>query len=253
MSNVPSVTTNQRLASRDRPKRTPIMYQSWIDLLFLHWKIPVDLIEPHLPKGLFVDTFDGDAFIGVVPFFMRNIRFRGTPSVPWVSNFLELNVRTYVHDGKGTAGVWFLSLDCNQPIAVWTARTVFHLPYQHARMTATKPTSSTVDYHSVRADQKERNKKSSFHYSYVGEPRYAQPETLEFFLAERYVLFSQTRSGQLYSGRVYHSPYPLHDVDVSNVETDLMELNSLPPLSRPYDHAIGSKAVHVDVFQLEKC
>lgn len=253
MASAPQVTTDQRLALRNRPTRTPIMYQSWIDLLFLHWRIPAEIIVPHIPDGLFVDTFDGDAFIGVVPFFMKNIRFRGTPSVPWVSNFLELNVRTYVHDGNGTAGVWFLSLDCNQPIAVWTARTVFHLPYEHARMSATKPNKSTIDYHSVRNNQRDRNRKSSFNYTYRGEPRFAEPGTLEFFLAERYVLFSQNRNGTLSSGRVYHTPYPLCDVEVTTAETDLMELNSLPVPTRPFDHAIGSRGVHVDVFPLQRC
>nr|WP_256199118.1 DUF2071 domain-containing protein [Verrucomicrobium spinosum] len=122
------------------------MYQTWSHLLFLHWEWDAAAIQRTLPSGLHVDTFGGSAWVGLVPFFMRNIRPRYLPAVPWVSYFLELNVRTYVHDDEGRPGVWFYSLDCNQPLAVWTAQTFFHLPYQHARMTAEFGTGKEIHY-----------------------------------------------------------------------------------------------------------
>jgi hypothetical protein len=129
-------TLNQRLAHRDKPSAFPVMRQRWSRLLFLHWPMEPDVIQATLPPGLTVDTFDGRAWIGVVPFFMERIRPVFCPPVPGISWFLELNVRTYVHNEQGNSGVWFYSLDCNQPLAVEIARRLFHLPYQHAEMKA---------------------------------------------------------------------------------------------------------------------
>jgi uncharacterized protein YqjF (DUF2071 family) len=119
--------------------------QRWRDLLFLHWRVPVSTVQRTLPEGLTVDTFDGDAWVGIVPFAMQGVRPRFFPPVPWLSWFLELNVRTYVLDAQGVPGVWFHSLDCDQPVAVEIARRCFHLPYMHARMRATRM-GSVVDY-----------------------------------------------------------------------------------------------------------
>ncbi|MFG0295490.1 MAG: YqjF family protein, partial [Maioricimonas sp. JB045] len=126
---MPQPTPEQRLQLRERPPCRPVMYQSWQELLFLHWRIDTDIIQRTLPAGLHVDTCDGAAWLGVVPFLMRNIRPWWFCSVPGISNFLELNLRTYVCDDAGRPGVWFYSLDASQPLAVWAARTFFHLPY----------------------------------------------------------------------------------------------------------------------------
>ncbi|RYD26824.1 MAG: DUF2071 domain-containing protein, partial [Verrucomicrobiaceae bacterium] len=129
-------TDDLRLEMRVRPAGRPVMFQRWSGLLFLHWRMNPEEIQRRLPHGLHVDTFGGKAWVGVVPFFMERIRPVGIPAVPWLSWFLELNVRTYVYDDKGRPGVWFFSLDCNQPVAVEFARKIFHLPYQHAAMNA---------------------------------------------------------------------------------------------------------------------
>ena len=228
------------------------MYQSWNDLLFLHWRVEPHEIQRRLPKGLYVDCFDSCAFLGLVPFFMRNIRFRGTPSTPWLSNFLELNVRTYVFDENGRPGVWFLSLDCNQPFAVWAARTLFHLPYQHATMRSRLQNGRTIDYCSQRSTRKKSETVSHFTYSFQNDVSYAQPGTIEFFLAERYLLFAVNRRKQILVGQVHHTPYPLCNVETQRVQTDLFELNGFPSNQRPFDHVIGSRGVDVEVFALEK-
>ena len=139
-------TLNQRLAACDHPAGFAVMRQRWSGLLFLHWPVDAAMIAERLPAGLQVDTFDGRAWIGVVPFFMGSIRPVGLPPVPWLSWFMELNVRTYVHDSEGNPGVWFFSLDCNQPVAVEIARRAFRLPYQHARMHSVRE-GSRVRYH----------------------------------------------------------------------------------------------------------
>src|SRR5437763_5271452 len=134
-----------RLAAREPNARRPqVIYQRWESLLFLHWRLPAARIQATLPQELTVDTFNGDAFIGVVPFFMRNVRPVGLPTMPWISDFQELNVRTYVFDPNGTPGVWFYSLDCNQPLAVIAARALTGLEYRNAEMSAM--TGEFIDY-----------------------------------------------------------------------------------------------------------
>jgi uncharacterized protein YqjF (DUF2071 family) len=114
-----------------------VMAQIWHDLLFAHWPVPQAVLRPRIPAQLAVDTFDGQGWLGVVPFRMSGVRLRGTPRVPWLSAFPELNVRTYVvADGK--PGVWFFSLDAGNAIAVAIARAWFHLPYFRARMSMSR-------------------------------------------------------------------------------------------------------------------
>src|SRR4029450_6385677 len=123
-----------------RPWPTPhspwIMAQTWHDLLFAHWPLPVDDVRRVVPAVLPLDTFDGQAWIGVVPFRMTGVRPRAVPPLPWLSAFPELNVRTYVTlDGK--PGVYFFSLDAGNRLAVVTARLTYFLPYFHAHMAVT--------------------------------------------------------------------------------------------------------------------
>jgi uncharacterized protein YqjF (DUF2071 family) len=184
------------------------MYQSWRDLLFLHWEWDADDIQRSLPSGLRVDRHDGRCYLGVVPFKMRRVRPRFVPPMPGVSDFLELNFRTYAYDASGTPGVWFYSLDANQRLAVAVARRFFHLPYHWARMR-------------VDADR----------YRAIGSERRAQPGSLEFFLLERYVLFAETKRG-LQPGRVHHEPYPFRDVELFEWDEGLFSLNGFEPPRR---------------------
>lgn len=237
----------QRLVVRERPVRSAAMFQTWSQLLFLHWRWDAEAIQRTLPAGLTVDTFDGSAWLGIVPFFMRNIRPRFCPCVPWVSNFLELNVRTYVFDANGRPGVWFYSLDCNQPVAVWTARTFFHLPYQHSRMNALIPSAGMVDYTNHRKGDK---KPSRFCYTLSKETMEAQPGSLEFFLVERYLLHSSTPRG-LRCGQVHHAPYQVAKADMSAWDTRVLHLNGFTEPSRAPDHVCGSPGVDVSIFALQ--
>ena len=194
-----------------------------------------------------MDTWEDEAWIGVVPFLMDAIRPRFCPALPWISYFRELNVRTYVHDTEGRPGVWFFSLDCDQPLAVWTARTFFHLPYQHARLEVSHPQRDRVEYSWQRRGTSEAG---TFEYCFHGTPEPAAPGTLEFFLAERYRLFAAHPSGQIFQGRVHHTPYPLQPVEVTQWDNRLLALNGLPAPARAPDHAIGSRGVRVTVHAL---
>jgi uncharacterized protein YqjF (DUF2071 family) len=108
------------------------MAQSWHDLLFAHWTVDTAMLRPHIPAKLEIDTFDGQAWLGIVPFSVTGVRLRWTPPLPWLSAFPELNVRTYV-TAQEKPGVWFFTLDAANALAVAAARLTFHLPYFRAR------------------------------------------------------------------------------------------------------------------------
>jgi uncharacterized protein YqjF (DUF2071 family) len=245
-------TLDVRLKMRERPQgRTPVMYQKWRDLLFLHWEYDPQAIQRTLPEGLYVDTFEDKAYLGVVPFFMKGVRPRFFPAVPGLSNFQELNVRTYVHDKNGTPGVWFYSLDANQYIAVKTARRFFSLPYFYARMTAEfNPDDKGISYSSYRYGS-DPDLKTFFRYRAISDTSLASLGTLEFFLIERYILFAYS-SNKLYSGRVWHEPYQLAEVEVSALDENVLCLDGLSRSSSAPHHRIMSPGVEVDIFRLEK-
>jgi len=244
-------TLADRVATRQRPNSRPVMYQQWRDLLFLHWEFPVTEIQRTLPDGLFVDTFDGRAYLGVVPFFMQNIRPRFAPAVPGISNFLEMNLRTYVHDHAGVPGVWFYSLDANQRLAVAIARRFFHLPYEHATMKSSRTAQGVIRYHSQRHCSAADGKECFFEYAPGAEVSAPAPKSLEFFLVERYRLYAAA-NGRLWRGAVFHQPYPLCRAEVTAWNDQLLLLNTFPSTGRHPDHVIMSRGVDVTVFPLKR-
>lgn len=238
-----------QLAARKRPVSPHVGSQRWNDLLFLHWQVDPQTVQSTLPPGLTVDTFDGEAYIGIVPFFMERVRPRWLPPVPWLSWFLELNVRTYVHDAQGRPGVLFYSLDCNQPIAVRVARAAFCLPYFDARMTARR-NGDQVDYTCRRSNTADGTAK--FSWRPAGASREAIVGSLEFFLVERYFLFTQGRGGQLYAGQVHHRPYQFRDAGVLQHSTIPAQQAGFE-LAGPPVSALCAGAVDVSIFPLRPC
>jgi uncharacterized protein YqjF (DUF2071 family) len=238
-----------RLAPALRPAGRPAGFQRWRDLLFLHWEVPQDALERLLPKELTVDTFDGKAWVGVVPFTMRDVAPRWSPSVPGISHFHELNVRTYVHYEGKNPGVWFFSLDAAKTLAVIVARTGWALPYHRASMRLDK-TENTIDYESRRLFPGPRPAEFRAKY-HIGEAMgSANPGTREHFFAERYILYAQTRSG-LSIGRVHHVSYPLHEAHVESWDESMLAAAGLPRSDDP-PHALYSPGVDVDVYALTK-
>jgi len=236
-----------QLAEARRPGRRVVMYQQWRSLLFLHWRVDVERVQASLPPGLHVDSHVGAAYLGLVPFFMCKVRPRWMPSMGRLSNFLEFNVRTYVVDDEGRPGIWFYSLDCDQSLAVWVARRYFYLSYEHARMCAEADGRGGLDYHVERRDGRMR---ARFEYA-VNEPAApARPGTLEFFLVERYRLFSSDGSN-LFTGQVHHAPYQL-----GKTRLDALQLELPSPwqdISGQPVHIAGSSGVDVEIFPLERC
>lgn len=242
-------TLEAQLAAREAPDDIVVGRQRWNDLLFLHWEVDPQVVQAMLPAGLTVDTYQGSAYLGIVPFFMERVRPRGLPPLPWLSWFQELNVRTYVHDEQGRPGVLFYSLDCNQPLAVWIARRTFHLPYFHARMSATR-TAEQVDYRCQRKDWAETA--AEFSWRMPGETKEAVHGSLEFFLVERYYLFTRAPDGQLYSGQVHHRPYRI-------CEADVLTHSIMPATQAGFQiagdpvSALRADAVDVSIYPLRKC
>ena len=245
----PPAHTN-RLKLRDRLQhRAPVMYQNWRQLLFLHWEFDPDIIQATLPPGLHVDSLASKAYVGLVPFFMRDVRPRFVPSIPGISNFLELNLRTYAYDDRGLPGVWFYSLDANQWLAVQVAKKFFGLPYHYADMKARESAAGEITFSSRRGG--DARSPSVFRYLPSGAVRTAQPDSLEFFLVERYLLFSPaSKDGQPLTGRIHHRPYPLVDAQVPRWDARLFELNGFPLPGRDPDHVVMSPGVDVEVFPL---
>lgn len=225
------------------------MFQSWRRLLFLHWRFDPKIIQPLLPNGLTVDTFDGSAWVGVVPFEMRDIRPRGFPAVPVLSHFLELNLRTYAIDANGLPGVWFISLSANRKIAVDVARIWFGLPYFWSRMSRKTGPNQWITDRCRRFSDRERR---ICHLSFrpVGEPSEASFATLDYFLIERYFLFSSLRQTGLHSGQVFHPRYRIQPVELGECDPQLFPVDGLPPPATQPDHVAYSPGVDVEVFGL---
>lgn len=184
-----------------------IMVQRWHHLLFAHWECAPTDLRPLIPPPLELDTFDDEAWIGVIPFYMSGVRMRGAPPVPTAHAFEELNVRTYVTlDGR--PGVWFFSLDAASLLAVIGARLGVRLPYFRAWMQLSRD-GDTISYRSDRWSL--AGKPASFHGRYrpEGHARQPVPGTLEHFLTERYCLYSSDGK-RIWRGDIYHPEWNLH-------------------------------------------
>ena len=215
----------------DRTWPTPIhshaMRMSWHDLLFAHWSFEPDRVARLLPDGIDLDTFEGKAWVGVVPFRMSNVAPRFVPSLPWMSAFPELNIRTYVtHHGK--PGVWFFSLDATNPVAVRMARWLFHLRYMDAKMSLTK-VDHWYQYRSLRTHRSEPSARLIGKYRPTSEPFFASPGSLEYWLTARYCLYVSDRRGRILRGEIDHPPWPLQQAELVLEENTMLDGWTLRP------------------------
>ena len=171
-------------------------------------------MRPLIPSTLTLQEFDGTAWIAVVPFRMTGVMRRPLPDLPWISAFPELNVRTYV-ERDGRPGVWFLSLDATNPLAVWAARRFFHLPYFRASMALTE-NERGIDYRSERPGARFAGS-----YRPISDVHLSAPGTLEHWLTERYCLYALDPLGALWRNEVHHAPWPLQKAEAE------IEVNSM--------------------------
>ncbi|MEO0508320.1 MAG: DUF2071 domain-containing protein [Verrucomicrobiota bacterium] len=228
--------------------RSPFLLQSWQNLLFLHWKIEPGLIQEKLPEGLEVDTYQGNAYLGVVPFYMHALRPRFCPPFPGISYFPELNLRTYVRDRHGRRGVWFFSLDAHSWISVQIARSFFGLPYRYATMDYAVRADKTVRMHSQHGDEPEQR----FIYKPAKPIGIAREGSLEDFLVERYRFFSASPKGQIYLGELTHEPYELLETELTEYSKELFQSNGFATPEAPPIHVVYSPGVEVRAFAIRK-
>lgn len=235
-----------RLAVRHRPEGQPVMHQDWGKLLFIHWRIDASLIRPHIPASLEIDTYGDSAWIAITPFTMWDIRGLPPymPPIPGLNATHELNVRTYVHR-NGVPGVWFFSLDANSTAAVLAARTVYHLPYYSADIEMSG--KKKIKYRLDRRDDPPASFRAEWS---VGEPLpQSQPGSREFFLTERYLLYSEYH-GELFRARIYHEPWKLYKAELTKFNSTMLEAKQLPqPKTQPILHY--AEEVSVDIWMLE--
>ena len=213
------------------PSSPWVMAQTWDELLFAHWRVPVEQVRALVPPEVPVDEFDGSAWLGITPFVVTGFRLRGTFPVPWFSSFPELNVRTYVTvDEK--PGIWFFSLDASSQLAVEGARRGYKLPYYRARMSASHR-GETIEYSSARREGQARPFVFDAAYRPIGEVFNAQPGSLEWFLTERYCLYT-VGEGRVMRADIHHPPWPLQTaeatIDLNTMPPDGLELPDEPPL-----------------------
>jgi uncharacterized protein len=244
---MPIIPLNER-----RPWAIPALpwalEQKWHDLLFMHWRVDPDGIGRSIPDGLQLDTFDGAAWIGVVPFRMSGIRIRPTPAIPGTSAFPELNVRTYV-TRNGKPGVWFFSLDAGSALAVAAARRWFHLPYFRAQFALKTADDGAIDYRCRRTHRGAPSADLRLTYRPTGEVFQARLGTIEYFLTERYCLYAFD-GRQIFRGEIDHAPWRLQPAEAQIKINTMAAASGLAlPNEKPLLHF--AKFQDVKVWRLE--
>ncbi len=224
------------------PTRPWVLAQSWRDLLFAHWSVPAADMRALLPPGLALDTFDGRAWVGVVPFLMAGVRFRFLPPVPGTTTFPELNVRTYVTVGE-TPGVLFFSLDATNRPAIAAARAWFGLPYFRAGMSQ-RADGAGFAYRSERRDPRGAPAVFEGRYAPTGDLFLAGRGSLEHWLTERYCLFAVTPDGRVRRGDVHHAPWPLQPAEADVARNTMLDAAGLE-VSGPPESLLFARRIDV--------
>lgn len=232
-----------RIGPTRRPPGVAVGRQDWRDLLFLHWPVEVEVLRRVVPPALSIDTYQGQAYVGLIPFRVRRNRANGFPS--WLSHdFLETNVRTYVHLDGQEPGVYFFSLDAASRLVVAGANIGLGMPYFYARMHMRRE-GSRVEYSAQRATSGQPRLAVS--YSTDEPDGEARPGTLDHFLIERYLLHLRRKS-TLWTVQVAHRPYALQQATVHALTDTLIGAHSLPEPVGPPPLVHFSPGVDVEIF-----
>lgn len=235
-------------ATQHRPFPIPqdkswVMAQSWQHLLFAHYRVDIDVLRPMIPAQFEIDTYEGEAWISVVPFLMNYVHLRGLPSFPSTGKFPELNVRTYVKYGD-KLGVWFFSLDAASLLAVLTARITFNLPYYYANMTL-EYDSDTIHYKSIRKHPNATPAVFDAQYRPITPVQDYDPASLDRWLTDRYVLYSANRQGKLFIGHITHLPWQLQPAEAEFKQDTMAQAVGIPLLD---DIPLLHYVEHIDVI-----
>jgi len=218
------LSSNPLAETAHRPYPLPtgpwVMAQRWNDLLFIHRPADVDTLRSLVPPALTLDLYEGRAWVSVTPFYLSHLRPRGIPPLPWVSEFPELNVRTYVTVG-GKPGVYFFSLDAGNPLAVYGARALYRLPYFRASMSVREARDGTIHYHSRRTHRTAPAAEFVGRYRPAGAVTHSKPGSLDHWLTERYCLYALDTARRVFRAEIHHHPWPLQPAELET-ERDTM-------------------------------
>lgn len=229
------------------PEEPWVMRMRWSELLFAHWTVEPSILRAAVPEGLELDVRDGRAWLGVVPFRMSDVAPRGVPAVPGISEFPELNLRTYVTAG-GRPGVWFFSLDAANRLAVRLARAAFHLPYMDARMRCER-SDRGISYESTRTHRGAPAAALRVEYRPVGPVFRSATGSLEQWLTERYCLYAADRRGRIHRGEIHHEPWPLQPAEARFACLDMTRILGLELKPEPA-HLLYVDAIDVVAWRL---
>ncbi len=196
-------------------------YQEWNRVLFLHWEIPFDLLRNVVPKQLPLDSFDGKYYISLVAFTMEHIRPRYLPAVAFVSDFHEINIRTYIKiDNK--EGVYFLSIEAGKALSAFVARKLSGLPYRKTDMTRNHGIYTSTNH----------AQKFHFHTDYDTGALLTSKTSLDKWLTERYCLYLE-EDNHIYRYDIHHKEWEIKSASVRQLTTqytiDHIHLTNLPP------------------------
>ena len=241
-----------------QPSGQPAGFQNWSNLAFVHWRVPLAALRQLVPQALTIDTWQDEAWLGMVAFSMSGIRARGFPALPYLCAFPETNLRTYVHLRGGGPGVWFFSLDASRWLAVQLARWGWGLNYCWSRMHVRcsyngavdfdqRAVPTKVEYFSHRVSGAAAAVRMCLEIEPGQSPLAAAADSLEYFLCERYLLYT-VRRRQLLQARVYHEPYPLIQAHLSACTQSLVD--TIGCRVGAADHVIFSPGVRVQVYPL---
>jgi hypothetical protein len=219
------------------------LHMGWRHVLFANWPAPPDVVAPHVPDALTVDTFDGQAWLSVVPFTNVDVRPTAVPS-GWGLPLPELNLRTYVTAADGP-GVYFFNLDAQGILGVVGARLFHHLPYYYARIDL-ETEGEAVQFTSRRLHPGARPARFRATYGPTGERFTADPDSRAAFLTERYRYYTEDQRGRIRYATIEHDPWPLFEATVDVRENTLFAANGFDePASDPvhlYSPGVDTRA-----------
>ena len=230
-------------------RRIPIMRQTWSNIVWCHWAVDPQQVKAVIPTGLEPDLFEGKAWVGLIPFSMKNLRLPGPFAIlsklVRVSNFGEVNVRTYVKDSKGRSGVWFCTLDSDDWLAVKTANIAFGLPYRLSE-TRLEKTGSIIKWSNRR---KGDQAKAELEVTASDEPWREAASGLEQFLVERYSLYT-LRRGKLLRGSLSHEKWNVRSAELQQLNDETVRVAGFKTSDAP--HILIGSDVEVTVYPLKR-
>lgn len=230
-------------------RRRVLLRQTWANIIWCHWPVSAQELQALLPTGLTPDLFEGQAWVGLVPFSMANLRLPR----PWgfvtrwtrSANFGEVNVRTYVRGPDGRSGVWFFTLDSSSWMGVATANTILGLPYRVAKTSFTH-TTSTRRWTSIRHSDRAQ---SVLEVEVSNEPSRLAAPGLERFLFERYALYSFWH-GLILRGELSHPQWRITPADLRAVNTEIVSKAGLTVSGSP--HLFVGESVEVAIHPVRR-